>query len=262
MHRYAIRCFCAIVLLFAAGTARAAFHLWALNEVYSNADGTVQFIELTALAGGQEFLAGHAITSRQGAAAKSYTFASNLPGDTQGRSMLIGTTGFAALGLVAPDYIVPNGFLFTSNGSVDFAGVDSISWAALPVDGVMSINRAGTAATNSPRNFAGATAAVSAGGTGGVQVNPSDCLFDWAERTYPDLFAPAAASSTAAPYYYRYYSQTGAYLGTSSADNHVYYLGPASNNAILDVGAASTWLTTANCGQTTQTQAASSAYGP
>ncbi len=76
----------------------------------------------------------------------------------------------------------------------------------------------------------------------------SDCLFTWAEKTYPNLFAPAGAmSNTAAQYYYRYYAQTNAYLATSSADNHVYYLGPSSNDSILDVGELSTWLATAGC---------------
>ena len=160
MYKYAIRWLCAIVLLVSAGTARATFHLWQLNEIYSNADGTVQFIELATSAGGQEFLGGHTITSSQGATTHSFTFPSDLPGDTAGKTFLIGTTGFAALGLVTPDYIVPNGFLFTTNGSVNFAGVDSVSWTALPVDGVMSIDRFGAMAINSPKNFAGVTASV------------------------------------------------------------------------------------------------------
>jgi YVTN family beta-propeller protein len=76
----------------------------------------------------------------------------------------------------------------------------------------------------------------------------SDCLFNWAERIYPNLFAPMGAiSNTLAPYYYRYYPQTNAYLGTSSADNHVYYIGPLSNNSLLDVGALSPWLSMAGC---------------
>ena len=76
----------------------------------------------------------------------------------------------------------------------------------------------------------------------------SDCLFNWAERTYPQLFAPAGvAPATYAPYYYRYYPQTRAYLATSSTDNHVYYLGPLSSNAVLDVGALATWQVTASC---------------
>lgn len=243
IYKYAIRGLCAIALLVSAGTAHAVFHLWQLHEIYSNADSTVQFIVLESLAGGQQFLTGHTITSSQLERNNSFTFPTDLPGDTLGRTFLIGTTGFAALGLVTPDYIVPNGFLFTSNGSVNFADLDRVSWTALPVDGVMSINRFGNAGFNSPKNFAGSTATVSIGGS----ANPTDCLFNWAERTYPTLFAPAAASDTLAPYYFRYYSQTRAYLGTSSADNHVYYLGPLSSNAILDLGALSTWLATANC---------------
>jgi len=79
-------------------------------------------------------------------------------------------------------------------------------------------------------------------------ISQSDCLFNWAEGNYPNLFIPAGAmSNTLAPYYYRYYSQTRAYLATSSADNHVYYLGPSPNNAIVDVGALSPWLSTAGC---------------
>ena len=160
MYKYAIRWLCAIALLVSAGSARAVFHLWQLNEFYSNADGSVQYIELRALAGGQQFLAGHSITSSQGATTQIYTFPADLPGDTTGRTFLIGTTGFAALGLVMPDYIVPNGFLFTTNGSVNFAGVDSSSWAALPVDGVTSIDRFGATGVNSPQNFAGASGSV------------------------------------------------------------------------------------------------------
>lgn len=49
-----------------------------------------------------------------------------------------------------------------------------------------------------------------------------DCLFNWAERSYPQLFSPAGvASASLPPYYYRYYSGTGNYLATSSADNQI-----------------------------------------
>jgi hypothetical protein len=76
----------------------------------------------------------------------------------------------------------------------------------------------------------------------------ADCLFNWAERNYPSLFDPLGAmSNTFVPYYYRYYSQTNTYLATSSADNHLYYLGPLSNNLVFDLGALSGWLTAAIC---------------
>lgn len=75
----------------------------------------------------------------------------------------------------------------------------------------------------------------------------SDCLFKWLERTYPALFAPGAVPGSISPYYYRHYSQAGAYLGTSSGDGHVHFLGPVSGGAILDLGRLSSRLVTANC---------------
>jgi len=75
----------------------------------------------------------------------------------------------------------------------------------------------------------------------------SDCVFSWAEKNHSSLFAPAGASNAAAPYYYRYYPGTNAYLATSSANNSLYYLGPLSGNAALDLGALSGWLLTATC---------------
>lgn len=75
----------------------------------------------------------------------------------------------------------------------------------------------------------------------------ADCLFDWAETEYPDLFAPPSGSTTQAPYYYRHYAGTGAYLGKSSQDDRVYYLGPLSAGGLLDLGALSEWAATAGC---------------
>jgi hypothetical protein len=85
--------------------------------------------------------------------------------------------------------------------------------------------------------------------TAATFISRSDCLFNWAETTYPNFFAPAGAISvnTLPPYYYRYYLQTNAYLGTSFTDGHVYYLGPLSNNTIFDVGQLSAWILTAGC---------------
>ncbi len=146
-----------------AGSAQAAFHLWQISEIYSNADGSVQFIELVTQSPGQQFIQGHGITSQQGGTTNTFSFLTNLPGDTPGKSFLIGTQGFAALNIVAPDYIVPNGFLFTTNGTVTFAeGVDTVSYASLPTTGGLSINKSGATAVNSPKNFAGQTGSVPA----------------------------------------------------------------------------------------------------
>ena len=115
-------------------------------------------------ANGQNFFAGHALTSSQGATTHAFVFPGNLPsGSTASRSVLIATPGFAALGLITPDYVMPAGFLFTNGGTVNFAGVDSITYAALPTDGVAALKRNGTTSQNQATNFAGATATVVAG---------------------------------------------------------------------------------------------------
>jgi hypothetical protein len=90
------------------------------------------------------------------------------------------------------------------------------------------------------------TAAAGASFTATLPSAPSDCLFDWAERTYPDWFAPAGTTSeTLSGYYLRHYLGSQAYLG--SANGELYYLGPLTNGAISDLGLLSHWLTTAGC---------------
>lgn len=74
----------------------------------------------------------------------------------------------------------------------------------------------------------------------------ADCLFNWLEARYAVLFAPSGTQSqTYASYYLRYYSQTNAYLGIAA--NRLVYLGPATANALTDLGAATSWYSTAAC---------------
>src|SRR5437016_10667040 len=152
---------CAAAMLLAIGGGARASSLWQINEIYSNADGSVQFIELITTSGGQQFVAGHTMTSSQGATTHTLNVTTDLPGDSANKTFLIGTQGFAALNIVAQDYVVPNGFLFTGGGTLDWgSGADTVSYASLPTDGKLSINRAGATAINSPRNFAGATGSI------------------------------------------------------------------------------------------------------
>ncbi len=149
------------MLLAVSMNSHSAFHMVQINEVYSNASGTVQFIELTMLSGGQTFFSGQTISSAQGGSIKSYMFPTNLSRGVAGAKVLIGTTGYAALaGVPAPDYIVQNGFVFTSNLTINFAGVDFVSFPSVPTDGTLSIDRNLATATNTPTNNAGATGTV------------------------------------------------------------------------------------------------------
>lgn len=73
-----------------------------------------------------------------------------------------------------------------------------------------------------------------------------DCLFNWAEGHYPNLFsAPTSPTAVLGVYTYRYYSATNTYLGVSSADNNVYYLGP--DGKLQNEGPLSDWLPKASC---------------
>ncbi|MFA6309965.1 MAG: fibronectin type III domain-containing protein [Sterolibacterium sp.] len=90
--------------------------------------------------------------------------------------------------------------------------------------------------------------AVTASFTPTAKPSPEDCFFNWAETTYPQLFAPAgSASVTLPPYYFRFYSGTGNYLATSTADNHTWVLGTATAGALLDIGATSSFTSMAGC---------------
>lgn len=161
----------AIASLTAAQTARASFHLWEIDEVFSDASGNVQFIEFDNHFDFEYFLtASGGLTSNT----HSYSFPGNLPAQsTVNKHFLVGTAAYAALaGVPAPDYVIPNGFFstagdtltlqFADNGAISFTG------AQLPTDGMHSLNRAYggptssgfTTAINSPTNFAGETGIV------------------------------------------------------------------------------------------------------
>ncbi len=149
------------LLLLAATSAHATFHLWSMDELFSSADATVQFLEMTALTGGQEFMGGHTLVATDGATTHTFVIPSNLPGDTAGRRMIFGTRSFAALGVVQPDFVLPDGFFFPAGGTVRFAeGADTWNHGPLPADGVHALDRSGAVIVNSPTNFLRATGSV------------------------------------------------------------------------------------------------------
>ena len=53
-----------VAALITASPAQAAFHLWTIRELYSDASGSLQFIELFCPANGQTVLGGQSITVR------------------------------------------------------------------------------------------------------------------------------------------------------------------------------------------------------
>jgi hypothetical protein len=152
-------------LVSCAMPAQAAFHLFRIDQVYSNANGNVQYIVLRESTGSnnEHFWAGQMIeTVNMAGARKQLPFPTNLPSSaTASRSVLIATPGFAALGLVTPDYTIPARFVPTDGGTLIFAfGVDTMTLPPLPIDGATAINRGGAPVPATPRNFANATATM------------------------------------------------------------------------------------------------------
>jgi hypothetical protein len=214
------------LIALATASASASFHTFALKELYSNADGSVQFIVLTEVSGfdGQEFLKNHMITSMQGAIQNAVTFPNNLPsGLTANHSFLIATPAFAALGLVTPDYVMPAGFLFTNGGTVNYAGADQATYAALPTDGVNALYTDGTTRPNLATNFAGATATVAAGPPLVTVVEYHHAVFDHyfitpvtAEIALLDAHAPPFQDWSRTGFSFNAYAKTGAPAGSNA----------------------------------------------
>ncbi len=59
-----VRCILAACAFAFTAPAHAAFHTWTIDQVYSNADGTVQYVVLRESSGfnNEQFLAGHSFT--------------------------------------------------------------------------------------------------------------------------------------------------------------------------------------------------------
>jgi len=155
--------------LLPASPAHAKNHLWRFTEVFSNAAGTIQFIEMQECCGADEEtqMGSTSITSN----AATYNFPNNLSGPTGHRWIVIATQGFAQLpGAPAPDYIMPDGFFNPVADTLRYRGVtDMIQFAAgeLPTNGIDSLQRdlqtgMTTVGVNSPINFAGQSGTVNA----------------------------------------------------------------------------------------------------
>ena len=150
--------------LLAATTSAAGQSTFRITELFSNQDGSIQFIRLTETAGldDQNAFAGLAITVTQHGLTRQWSFPNDLSGtQTAYREVVVGIaptvpapqrgnvpaifqyTGCCSR-VVYPDYVLPQNFLPTDGGTVDFAGIDHVAYAALPTDGATALFANGT----------------------------------------------------------------------------------------------------------------------
>jgi hypothetical protein len=164
--RAALRASSAAALL-AAAPVDAAF---VVDQLFSNADGTIQFVVLRETSGQDDLqhFAGQSLTVTSGGRARTLTFPTDLgSADTSRRSVLIATRGYAdaarndpQFAAVPPDYVMDTRFLSTAGGTIAF-GADAYAYPALPSDGFSAVYRTGeTIRDNRAQNFTGANFSV------------------------------------------------------------------------------------------------------
>src|SRR6266852_3732191 len=114
-----------------ATTAHAQSLTWHFEQLYSNADGNIQFVVVNEYSNSddQNLLAGSQLTGshlegehgHEPGFVNAFIFSKNLPSNsTAGRRFLIGTQAFADLGIITPDYVVTDQFLASQKGSLAF----------------------------------------------------------------------------------------------------------------------------------------------
>jgi len=152
---------------------------WHFEQIYSNPDGNIQFVVLYEYGNnpnqnslvGSQFISVHNDTehAHDPGYVTTFDFPNNLPSTaTGGRRFLIGTQGFADLGIITPDYVVENQFVPQKSGVLDFYKVpalpyDIVIYPGVPSDGANALYRdAPNQRQNLAINFAGQTASVPA----------------------------------------------------------------------------------------------------
>jgi hypothetical protein len=92
-------------VLLPASAQALTFHFWEIAEIYSNCDGTVQFVEFQTTMPNQHELATHSLTSNS----NTFIFPTDLPDppDTANRRFLVATAALAGLGGPRPTTSFP-----------------------------------------------------------------------------------------------------------------------------------------------------------
>jgi len=161
-----------LALVLAPLPAAALFHLWQVTQVYSNANGVVQYVVLSTNSDSQNQLNGHTLASTS----TTFTFRSNLASSTtSNHSLLIATPQFVnEPGAVAPDFTFPAAnFMSNVADTINFAGVDTLVFTSgqLPTDGANALyedfgDGSRHTGANTPTNFAGQVGPEPAGWLG------------------------------------------------------------------------------------------------
>jgi hypothetical protein len=130
-----------------------------ITQIFSDLDGGVQYIVLTEMAGlnDQQHFTGLTITSTYNGVTRQFTFPHDLASSETAHMRIVlaagsylddGTSTLSTFTACcsysfAADYPLPERFLGTSGGTVDFAGTDRFTYIGMPADGVNALDRDG-----------------------------------------------------------------------------------------------------------------------
>lgn len=151
----------ALLLSVSLGASARLPATFAIDQVFSDASGHVQFLLILDRGNfdcdaGESRWAGETLVSGGPGSQRTFTFPSDLPScRTSSRRILIATPGFADLGLIPPDYVMPSGFVQFPDGILTFANVTQLRYSGLPNDGVHAIDGSGRRVAAYVENFAG-----------------------------------------------------------------------------------------------------------
>jgi len=157
---------CAALLMVLAGASSAyAVDSWRIAEVFSNSDGSLQYIKLATTLNNQDRLAGRQLRSfdANGVALQTFTFPANLTStQTANKSLLVATSAFSSVTQLHVDYVIPASFISREGGEIRLEGIDTLSYrkSQLPRNGAQALDRSKNAVTAAPVNWVGQTKSV------------------------------------------------------------------------------------------------------
>ena len=182
---------CVFSVFFLHQAAHASFHLWDFSEIFSNSDGTIQFIELTTSSATEQELGGQSIVSSGvGGVDQQFMFDSDLSGSTSNRTVLLATQRFSNLTGLTPDYLIPDGFIPVGGGTLNFGeGSDILNFnrEQLPLNGRQSLAGNGQAQDASPTRFDGMSAEIPVQADPFAVFNPATSVLNIPELNAPGI---------------------------------------------------------------------------
>jgi hypothetical protein len=149
-----VACALAASLIGLAGEAGATYHTYRIDEIYSNASGTVQFIEL------HEVFHGNGQNHESEAPdfktnENDFPFTDLPSAQTADTFFLLGTAGYNALpGAPQADYLIPNNFFNPAGDTLQYGStgpdgvVDLATFTNLPTSGGQAFYRVGSTGDN------------------------------------------------------------------------------------------------------------------